>query len=82
MDSEQITSLTRRAAVDWSRVAGESVATGFIQGTMYGYGSELAVLRLFHKYNCPKARAFYSKTMGSWTFALEMPRVAELAVVG
>lgn len=70
--------LLKRVQQDWEQIAGETMDVEYIKGTMYGYGSELACLRLEHKYNLNartstlgKARAFFSKNLNTWTFALE-----------
>ncbi len=58
---------------DWSRAAKEPVKVEWIGGTLYGFGSELAVLRLYYYYrhSGPKARAQYSPNRKSWVFSLE-----------
>ena len=61
----------KRTQKDWEHITGETLDVEFIKGTLYGYGSELAVLRLEHKYKSNKARAFYSKNLQIWTFALD-----------
>ena len=63
--------LLKRVQRDWEQIAGETMDVEYIKSTMYGYGSELACLRLEHKYKSPKARAFYSKNLQTWTFALD-----------
>jgi hypothetical protein len=62
---------TLRASQTFSQIAGESVAVEEIKGTLYGYCTELGALRLFHKYNSPKARAAYSQNLQTWYFSLE-----------
>jgi hypothetical protein len=61
----------KRAQEDWELIAKETLDVEYVKGTLYGYGSELAVLRLEHKYKSPKARAFYSKNIDTWVFALD-----------
>ena len=55
---------------DFSSYAKEDVACMTIGGTLYVFGSELACLRLFHKYrNTSSARVEYSENMKSWFYA-------------
>jgi hypothetical protein len=61
----------KRVQEEWERTAGETLDVEYIKGTLYGYGSELAVLRLEHRYKIPTARAFYSKNLNTWAFALD-----------
>lgn len=56
---------------DWNKMAGEAVMIETIGGTIYAFCSELAALRMFHKYNSAKARAAFSKPRNSWFFSLE-----------
>lgn len=55
----------------------EPVRVEQITASLYVFGSELACLRIFAKYNargaahCPKARVGYSTNMLSWFFVLE-----------
>lgn len=60
---------------DWSAIAKEPIEIEAIGGAFYGFGSELAVLRLFHKYcqggGNPKARAGLSTNLHKWYFSLE-----------
>jgi len=56
---------------DWNKMAGEFVRVEEIGGTIYAFCSEIAALRLFHKYNSTKARAAFSKPRNSWFFSLE-----------
>jgi hypothetical protein len=61
-----------RVKRDWMEIAGEFVEVEYIKGTFYGYCSELAALRLEHKYrNTKQARAAYSENLGTWYFRLE-----------
>ena len=54
----------------------EKMEVEYIKGAYYAYGSELACLRLFHKYNLsahnPKVRIGYSKNLETWYFELEV----------
>ncbi len=64
-----------RIKADWTKVAKEDVKVEMISGTFYGFGSELAVLRLFAHYNKvvrnKKTRAEYSSNRKTWYFALD-----------
>lgn len=64
-----------RTKRDWSHTAKEPIEVEFIKGTVYGFGSELAVLRLFHEYHQhganPHARAGFSTNLHKWYFSLE-----------
>jgi hypothetical protein len=41
---------TTRLARDWKEYAQESVTVEQIGGAFYGFGSEMACLRIYHKY--------------------------------
>ncbi len=56
---------------DWNNISGEEVKVEKIGGAIYAFGSELAALRMFHKYNSKSARAEFSKPRNSWFFCLE-----------
>lgn len=56
---------------DWSKIAGEVITIEEIGGSVYAFCSELAALRLFHKYNCKSAKADFSTPRNSWFFRLE-----------
>jgi len=66
----------KRLAQDWNTIAGETVTIEKIGGGIYGFCSELAALRLFHKYNigahCGASRAAYSENQKTWFFRLEV----------
>lgn len=57
-------------------IAKEKMEVEYIKGLYYAYGSELACLRLFHKYNLsahnPKVRSGFSSAKQSWYFSLEV----------
>lgn len=59
--------------------AKEPVRVEFVSGVLYGFGSELAVLRVFAKYNSngsehtPKVRVGFSQNLNSWYVSLECP---------
>ncbi len=67
-------SLVQRTQLDWRNIAGEYVSVEPIGNTMYGFCSELAALRLFHKYKIidGRAKADYSENRKSWFFRLEV----------
>lgn len=58
--------------------AQEKLTVELLGDTYYAFGSELACLRLFAKYNTngashnPKARVGYSQPKGSWYFSLDV----------
>jgi len=60
---------------DWDAMAKEPVTVELIGGTMYGFCSELAALRLGNKYAAAiadkTAKVGYSENIGSWFFRLE-----------
>lgn len=64
-----------RVEKDWIKIAKEIVKVEQIGGAMYAFGSELAVLRLFHKYRHTdesRIHANYSENLKTWFFRLEM----------
>jgi hypothetical protein len=64
-----------RVKKDWERMAQEPINVEYIKGTFYGYGSELACLKIFMKYNIMernfKTNTNYSGLAKSWYFRLE-----------
>ena len=76
MTEHQIMRLTK----DLSAIAKEPITVEHSKGAYYAFGSELAVLRLFHKYNSPKCRAGYSENMKTWYFSIETRFQEESAV--
>ena len=62
---------------EWSHIAGEAIEVEPIKGVVYGFGSELGVLRLFAEYNCrgnspvKNVRVGFSENLGKWFFSLE-----------
>ena len=60
-------------ASDWTEIAMEPICVEFIKGVFYGFGSELATLRLFKKYrHCgDKVGQDYSSNLESFYFRLE-----------
>jgi hypothetical protein len=67
--ADQMTRLER----DWRGYAGdEPIAVEQIGGAVYAFGSELACLRLYHKYTgASNVRAAYSVNRKTWYFSLE-----------
>lgn len=67
-----------RAQRDMSAIAKEQVTVEQIGGSLYAFGSEIATLRIFAKYNAngahpnAKARVGYSENMKSFYFNLDM----------
>jgi hypothetical protein len=63
-------------AKEYSGYAKEPVTLEYIKGTLYVFGSELAVLRLFHKFNSAAhvkdSRAGFSVNLQKWYFSLEV----------
>jgi hypothetical protein len=69
---EQLPHFLKRVQKDWEKISGETMDVEYIKGTVYGYGSELAVLRLYHKYKNPaKTRTFFSQNLSTWVFTLD-----------
>lgn len=64
---------TKRVSDDWKHIAGEPVEVEDVNGTFYGYCSELGTLRLFKKYHHlgDKANTGYSENMKKHYFRLE-----------
>lgn len=62
--------------------AGEPVSLAQVASALYVFGSELACLRIFAKYQTngayhnPNARVGFSKNRNTWYFSLEMPSYA------
>lgn len=62
----------KRVKKDWSIMAGEKIDVNQINNTLYGFGSELATLRLLKAYRyADKARQGYSENLGTFYFALD-----------
>lgn len=67
----------KRLRSDWERIAKEGVEVEEIKGSFYGFGSELATLRLLKKYTAngqtanKKVRADYSKGRNKFFFVLD-----------
>lgn len=60
-----------------SDIAKEPVTVEMVKGVTYGFGSELACLRIFAKYNTngaapdPKVRVGYSVNLASWFVSID-----------
>ena len=66
----------KRVKQDWDSMSGESVDVEEIGGVVYGFGSELATLRLLSKYRDSKNfRQGYSENRQQFYVSLE-PRFA------
>lgn len=63
----------KRAKVDLERIAKEVLELDQIGGAIYAFGSELACLRLFHKYrHCgDRVATGFSENLKTWYFRLE-----------
>ena len=67
----------KKVKYDWDKIAKENIVVEKISGTFYGYGSELATLRLLQKYTAngqvanKKTRAGFSKNKNKFYFELE-----------
>jgi hypothetical protein len=70
-------SQAKRLKSDWEKIAKEGIEVEEIKGTFYGFGSELATLRLLKKYTAngqtanKKIKADYSNGRNSHFFRLE-----------
>lgn len=67
----------RRTATEWETYAKAPLIVKAIDNAIYAFGSELAILRLFHKFHgAPKAVAQPNigdmSSAGEWFFRLEM----------
>jgi hypothetical protein len=61
----------QRIADEWSQYANEPVRVEEIGGTFYGFGSELATLRLYRHYgDRPNVSQGFSSNLGSFYFSL------------
>ena len=60
----------------WEALCDEPLKVEQLSGAIYAYGSELACLRLFYKYNKdghnPRTRADYSANRKTWFFRMEV----------
>ena len=61
-----------RLSCDWAAIAGEAITLEQIGSGVYAFGSELATLRLFRKFNSSKATQDFSKNMNTFFFRLEI----------
>ena len=72
MKSEITASQLARLKQDCESIARESLKVESISRTFYAYGTELACLRLLHRYrDCRGAAASYSENLNTWYFRLE-----------
>jgi hypothetical protein len=65
----------QRVKNDWLEIAKEEINVEQIGGALYAFGSELAMLRLFHKYRYTdesRIHANFSENMKTWFFRLEL----------
>jgi hypothetical protein len=77
METNTVTpNMVKRTAADWSGMAKELIKVEEISGTLYGFGSELGCLRIFHQYNrgghATHVRCEFSKNLGTWFIALDV----------
>jgi len=61
-------------AYHWSKIAKEPVKVENVSGTIYGFCSEIAALRLANKYrnSGDSAKADFSKNLNTWFFRIEL----------
>lgn len=60
-----------RTQHDWTAYANEPVRVEEICGTLYGFGSELATLRIYRKYGAvDNTTQGFSSNLGSFYFSL------------
>lgn len=60
-----------RTQHDWTAYANEPVRVESIGGTLYGFGSELATLRIYRKYgHQDNTSQGFSRNLGSFYFSL------------
>ncbi len=68
--------MAKRAERDWKRVAKEPIEVEQIKGTIYAYGSELAMLRLFyyyrHNFSNGTTSFGYSSNLRTFYFGLDI----------
>lgn len=66
----------KRVKNDWEKIAKETIEIEYCNGTFYGYGSELATLRIYKEYTLitksEKVRQEYSKNLKTYFFALDI----------
>ena len=57
----------------WTKIAKEAIHMGYAPGVIYGYCSELGVLKILNEYRfSEKAKIGYSKKYSSWYLRLEI----------
>jgi hypothetical protein len=65
----------KRVENDWVEIAQEPIKVEQIGGAIYAFCSEIAALRLFHKYRGTdesKIHANYSENLKTWFFRLDI----------
>ena len=63
----------KRVSREWEPIAKEPLVLDYIKGTIYGFGSEIAILRLAIKHTGNKnARHGYSENLKTWYFSLDV----------
>lgn len=60
------TAQAERVRAEWSRIAGEAIDVEEVTGTIYGFGSELATLRLYRKFS--GSTQGWSGNLRTWYF--------------
>lgn len=59
-----------KAAKEFSKHGKEEMTALHMHGTIYGFGSELACLRCFHKYRqSPDIKFGFSENLDAWFFS-------------
>lgn len=75
--SEEADGQSKKVKSEWEKISKEKIEVEKIKGAFYGYGSELATLRLLQKYTAngqvanKKTKAGFSKNKNSFYFVLE-----------
>lgn len=59
-----------RTQAEWSNHAGEQITVELVGGTLYAFGSELAMLRLYRQF-CGHGRVGFSANLETWYFTPE-----------
>ena len=70
----------RRFERTWSEYAKEPVQVKQVCSTLYGYGSELACLRIYHRYGGKDHTVGYSKNLGTWYVERDVTKLAAALV--
>lgn len=73
--TENVDEKLKRVKKDWEHIAKEPIDVSEAKGLIIGVGSELAILRLFYKYNQvdrnKKTRMSYNKPANIWSFSID-----------